>query len=410
MSSPTIRVFLALLAGLVLGIGLAAWSPAVTSALTAVFEPIGTLWINAVRMTVIPLVVALVFTGVAGGTDPSRLGRMGAWAFPIFVVLLLAGGFFALAVTPIAFDRLIIPAEVATRARASIAAASPAPPMPSLAQRITDTVPVNPVKAAVDGSLLPLVVFALALGVASTRLAPERRGPLVRGFRGIADAMLLVVGWVLSLAPAGIFALIFVLAARMGAAAAGAMLHYVVTLSLVMFVFTLVLYSAAAGLGRVGLRTFALAVAPAQAVAFTSRSSLAALPVMISEGRDRLGFTPAVTGFALPLAVSIFRLNVPMAWVIGATFLGKLYGIPVSGAQLVGLVVTATLISFSVPGIPSSSLFLLTPVILDLGLPTEGVGILIALDAIPDMFKTLANVTSQMTTAAILNRYDVPAT
>src|SRR5207237_248342 len=170
--------------------------------------------------------------------------------------------------------------------------------------------------------------------------------------------------------------------------------------------FTVTLYPLALVLARVGLKSFATALAPAQAVAFTSRSSLAALPVMISEGRDRLGFTATITGFVLPLAVSVFRLNVPIAWVVGAMFLGRLYGIPLSAGQLTGLVVTATFISFSVPGIPSASLFLLTPVIVDLGLPAEGVVILIALDAIPDMFKTLANVTSQMTTAAILNRYE----
>jgi Na+/H+-dicarboxylate symporter len=141
-------------------------------------------------------------------------------------------------------------------------------------------------------------------------------------------------------------------------------------------------------------------------VAFSSRSSLAALPALIAGGRDRLGFSPPVTGFVLPLAVSVFRLNVPMAWVVGAIFLGKLYGVQLHGGQLVGLIITATLISFSVPGIPSSSLFLFSPVVVDLGLPAEGVGILIALDAIPDMFKTVANVTGQMATGAILNRYE----
>ena len=127
---------------------------------------------------------------------------------------------------------------------------------------------------------------------------------------------------------------------------------------------------------------------------------------MVAGARDRLGLSPAITGFGLPLAVSVFRLNVPIAWVVGAEFLGKLYGVPVSGAQIAGLIVTSTLISFSVPGIPSASLFLLAPVIVDLGLPAEGVGILIALDAIPDMFKTTINVTGHMTAATILGRVE----
>jgi Na+/H+-dicarboxylate symporter len=404
----TTRVLLALLAGLLAGAALGAWAPAATARLLSVLEPLGTLWINAVRMTVIPLVVALVFTGVAGGDDPARIGRLGMRAIPIFVGLLLVSGFFALLVTPLSLDRLAIAPDVAERVRASAgtAAAEGARQMPSLAQRITDMIPVNPIRAAADGALLPLIVFTLALSVAVTRLSSERRDPLVRGFRAIADAMIIIVGWVLALAPAGVFALIFSLAARMGTAAAGALLHYVITLSLVMLAFTLLVYPIAAVLGRVGVGRFAAAVAPAQAVAFSSRSSLAALPALIAGGRDKLDFTPAVTGFALPLAVSVFRLNVPMAWVVGAMFLATLYGVELAGAQLAGLVITATLISFSVPGIPSSSLFLFAPVAVDLGLPAEGVGILIALDAIPDMFKTTANVTSQMASAAILNRYE----
>jgi Na+/H+-dicarboxylate symporter len=127
---------------------------------------------------------------------------------------------------------------------------------------------------------------------------------------------------------------------------------------------------------------------------------------MITAARDQFGATPAVTGFALPLAVSVFRLNVPIAWVVGALFLGRLYGVELSAGQMAGLVVTATLISFSVPGIPSSSLFLIAPVLVELGLPAEGVGLLIALDVVPDMFKTTLNVTSHLATAAVLQGAD----
>ena len=408
MRSPTARVLVALVAGLVLGAWLAASAPSVSAALVSVLDPIGTLWINAIRMTVIPLVVAMIFTGVTGSNDPGRLGRMGARVVPIFLFLLVTSGIFAVLVTLFSLDRLVIAPDVAERVRATAGASvANAPAMPSLAQRITDTIPVNPIKAAVDGALLPLIVFVLALSVAVTRLPTEQQQPLIRGFRTIGDAMVTVVGWVLALAPIGVFALIFVLGARMGASAAGALLHYIVTLSLVMLAYTLMLYPMAAVLGRVSIGRFAAAAAPAQAVAFSSRSSLAALPALIAGGRDKLNFTPSVTGFALPLAVSVFRLNVPMAWVVGAIFLGKLYGVEVGTAALMGLVITATLISFSVPGIPSSSLFLFTPVAVGLGLPPEGVGILIALDTIPDMFKTTANVTSQLTAATILNRYEI---
>jgi len=374
------------------------------------FEAVGTLWINAVRMTVVPLVVALVITGVVSTADTRRVGRLGALAVPVFLAFLLAGAVFTLLVAPLSLDRLVISPDVAASLRSGAAATAGAagggaPQMPSLVQRIVEMVPANPVKAAADGAMLPLVVFTLLLGLALTRLELGRRESVVQWFQAVADAMLVLVNWVLILAPIGIFGLAVGLGFRMGAAAAGALLHYVITLSAVLVVYILALYPVAVLLGKTSPRTFASAAAPAQAVAFSSRSSLAALPAMITGAKDRLQLPAAVTGFALPLAVSVFRVNVPIAWVVGVLFLGKLYGVPLDLAQLGGLIVTSTLISFSVPGIPSASLFLLAPVLVHLGLPAEGVGILIAVDAIPDLFKTMANVTAHLASVTILARY-----
>ncbi|HXV87216.1 MAG TPA: dicarboxylate/amino acid:cation symporter [Gemmatimonadales bacterium] len=400
----TLRVLLGLTAGLALGIGAAALdSPFLRGAALAI-EPIGTLWTNAIRMTVVPLVVALVITGVADHADLRRVGRLGGVAVATFTGLLLAGGLFALALAPLSLNRLTIAPEVAASLLAGAGAVGTGGAMPSLVQRLLDTVPVNPIRAAADGAMLPLVVFSLIFAAALTRLDHARREPVVRLFHAVGDAMLVVVRWVLALAPLGIFALALGLGARMGVSAAGALVHYMITLSAIMFAFTLLLYPVAWLGGRASPQRFAFAAAPAQAVAFSSRSSLAALPAMIAGARQHLGASPAVTGFGLPFAVSVFRVNVPVAWVVGVMFLARLYDVPLSVPALLGLVVTSTLISFSVPGIPSASLFLLAPVLVDLGLPAEGAGILIAVDAIPDMFKTTANVTAHLTSAAILGR------
>ncbi len=410
MQSAT-RVLLALIVGLALGAGAAAThSAALASAVTGL-EAVGTLWINAVRMTVVPLVVALVITGVVSTADVRWVGRLGARAIPVFLAFLLAGGLFTLLVAPLSLDRLVISPEVAASLRSSATAAAgiageTTRQIPSLMQRIVEMIPANPIKAAADGAMLPLVIFTLALGLALTGLSAERREPLVEFFQAVADAMLVLVNWVLVLAPIGILGLALGLGLRMGAAAAGALLHYVITLSAVLLIYIAALYPVVALLGGASPRRFGPAAAPAQAVAFSSRSSLAALPAMIAGAKERLALPPAITGFALPLAVSVFRVNVPIAWVVGVLFLGKLYGIPLDAGQMGGLIVTSTLISFSVPGIPSASLFLLAPVLVGLGLPAEGVGILIAVDAIPDLFKTMANVTSHLASVTILARYE----
>jgi Na+/H+-dicarboxylate symporter len=370
-------------------------------------EPVGTLWTNAIRMTVIPLVVALIVTGVAEQADLRRIGRLGGLAIAVFAALLLLGGLFAVAVARPLLGGLTVAPSAVESLRAGLSA-SAAAPMPSLTQRILETVPVNPIKAAADGALLPLVVFTLLFAAALTRLEPARREPVVRFFQGISEAMLVLVGWVLVLAPLGIFALALGLGARLGVAAVGALLRYVVVLSGVLLAITIALYPVAWLMGRGGLIRFAAAVGPAQAVAFSSRSSLAALPALIAGARDRLGSPPAVVGFVLPLAVSVFRFTVPANWVVGTLFLSRLYGVDLPLAALLGLVVTATLISFSVPGIPSASLFLLAPVLVSLGLPAEGAGILIAVDVIPDMFKTVGNVTGHLTATAVVDRVARP--
>ncbi|MBX7118270.1 MAG: dicarboxylate/amino acid:cation symporter [Gemmatimonadaceae bacterium] len=399
--SQSVRVLLALAVGLAAGMTLQWRLPAAVASVLPAADVVGTLWTNAIRMTVIPLVFALTIGAVAAGGGSAELRRAGTRAVVVFVVLLLAGGVLALVTAEFAFAGYALPAEVAERLRGSAGAAAAAPAMPSLAQRLLDMVPANPMKAAVDGALLPVVVFALALGFALKQVPAERRAPVVEAARGVADALLVLVGWVVAAAPVGVLALALALGARLGASSVGALARYIATLSMTLLLFTALLYPVVVFVGRVGFQRFLAAAAPAQALAAGTRSSLAALPVMISAARARLGLSEAASGFVLPLAVSIFRVNVPMAWVVGAVFLGKLYGIPVGEGALAGLVVTATLLSFSVPGIPSASLFLLAPVLVELGLPAEGVGILIAVDVLPDMFKTLANVTSQLTAAAI---------
>ena len=396
------RVLLALAAGLALGMGAAPLSDAVFRVAVAVADVIGILWTNAIRMTVIPLVAALTVASVAGAGATTALKRAMGRAVAVFVTLLLAGGVLAAVIGTVAFADFVLPPEVADRVRATAPAVGTTPVLPTLAQRLTEIIPVNPVKAAADGALLPLVIFALALGFALKRIAPERRDIVVEFCRGIADALLVVVGWVISVAPIGVFALAFALGSRLGVSSVGALARYIGTLSLVLIIFTLLLYPLVVLLGRVSLRRFVDAVTPAQALAAGSRSSLSALPTMIVAARDRLGLQATASGFVLPFAVSIFRVNVPMAWVVGVIFLGRLYGVETGVMLLASVIVTSTLLSFSVPGIPSGSLFILAPLLVDLGLPAESVGILIAVDVIPDIFKTTANVTAHMT-AAILS-------
>jgi len=405
--SLTTRMLLALIAGLFTGIIAATFKDAGGGVLIQVADPVGNIWVNALRMTLIPLVVSLLISVIASVPDARSTGRIGIRALIIFMIFLVATGVVSIFIGPALVA--ILPIDAATIAALQTgdagAVATSAARMPTIAQTFIEIVPANPIRAAADGAMLPLVVFSLALGAAATRIPADRRADLVRFFRSLADAMLVIVGWVIAVAPIGVFALAIGLAARIGLAAVGVIAWYIVILTGVIILVTVLLYGAAVFGGGVPLSRFARSVAPGQAVAFSARSSLAALPALIEGARRWLVLPPVVTSFVLPLAVSTLRISTPIMWSITLPFLARLYGVELSYAELALLVLNGILLSFSVPGLPSASLFLMAPFLTGLGVPAESLGIVIAADAIPDLFKSVLNVTGHMASATIVARH-----
>jgi Na+/H+-dicarboxylate symporter len=413
--SFTVRVLLGLVLGLAIGVGVSMSSSPWLLGVPALVEPIGALFINAIRMTVIPLVVASLVVGVASTGDARTVGRLGVRSLALFVVLVTAAAVFAaLCSFPLLARLHIEPGMAASLRDLAARSAQGAPPVldqaPSFARWIVDLLPANVFKAAADGAMLPLILFSLLTGLALTRVAHEPGQAVLRVFQGIADAMLVLVGWVLRFAPVGVFALAIPLAARMGLAAAGALLYYIALLSLVSAAFiVIVLYPATIGIGRVPLARFLRAAAPAQAVAFSSRSSLAALPATIEGARVGLGLPEEIASFFLPLAASMFRVGAAMAQVVGVLFLARLYGVPLEVPQLATIVATVVLTTFSVPGVPAGAIIVMAPVLYAAGVPVEGLGVLLGVDTIPDMFRTTANVTGWLGGGSILARWVSPA-
>jgi proton glutamate symport protein len=399
--SLAVRAGIGLVLGLVAGLLIASVeSPALASAAMAL-EPLGAIWVNALRMTVLPLIVGLIIGGVASTGDARAVGRIGGWALVLFLVLLSGTAALTALVAPLLFSGLPIDAAAAAAMRGE-AGASTTSEVPSFATWLTGLVPTNPVRAAADGAVLPLIVFSLAFGLALTRVSPATRAPLLHATRVVIDAMLVLVGWVLALAPVGVFALSLTLGRRMGLSAAGAIGYYIAVHSALLAAVALVLYPVAVYGGGVPLRRFARACLPAQAVAMSSRSSLAALPAMIAGAERTLCLPRSIVSFALPLTVSTFKLNQAVSWAVGAVFVALLYDVPLAPAQLATLAATSVAMSFAVPGIPSGGVLLVTPFFVSAGLPAEGVGLLIAADAIPDLFKTSLNVTGQMAAVTVL--------
>jgi Na+/H+-dicarboxylate symporter len=398
----------ALVAGLLAGAALASGGAPVER-IVRVLEPIGTLWVNAVRMTIVPLVVSMLVVAVASSDSLRSMGRLGGAALLFFLATLaVVGVYTALLAPPLLAGFTIDPAAAAslreTAAAGSHQVVATMRGMGGLGQRLAELVPANPFRAAADGAMLPLIVFTLIFAAALSRLAPELRDVPVSFFRAVSDAMLVVIRWVFIIAPIGVFALAVVVGARLGYAAIAAVGYYVAVFALLMAGVMVMVYLAAVLIGRVPLRRFAAAVAPAQVIAIGSRSSSAALPALIEAARDVLHLPPQIVSFVLPTAVAIFRISAPIAFVLGALFLGKLYGVALSTPQMVELIVLSILLSYSVPPVPSGSLFLMAPVFSELGIPAEGVAILIAIDVIPDLLKTATIVTAHMASAVVVAR------
>lgn len=404
--SLTSRVLAGLIGGFALGLALTTVSPAAAAPVLAVAMPVGTIFVNLIRMTVIPLVVSMLVANVGSMAASTSLGRVGMRAAVIAIALLAVTAVATVLVASPVLARLHIDqaAAMALRGPETATASVASSGTPGLGQWVVDLVPQNVFKAAADGTMLTLIVFAVLFALALSRVDAARRDAVLRVAEGIAAAMQRLVGAILTLAPVGVFALAVPLAAKLGLSAAGAVMAYIgLVVSLTLLVGALLLYPIGIILGAMSPSAFVALCAPAQAVAFASRSSLAALPAMV-EGAQRLKMAPVISGFILPLAASVFRVGAAVAMPVGVLFVARLYGVPLTTTQLASIAFTSVLSSFTVPGIPGGSIIALVPVLASANLPIDGIGILLAVDTVPDMFRSAANATGSLTLAAALRR------
>jgi proton glutamate symport protein len=400
------RVLLALVAAVIAGVVIAATGNATLIRAADAIAPVGTLWVNAIRMTVIPLVVSLLITGVASAADIKAIGRIGGRTLLTFLLLLIGVAAVVMPFAPALFA--LLPAHGAQQLPAGAVEAAKEISAGGQAQTfsawLTSLLPPNPIAAAASGAMMPLILFTLLLALAIAQSPQASRETLTTFFRAFADAMLTLVRWVILAAPIGVFALVLPLAIHAGTALAGAIGFYIVAYSIACIVVILLLYPVVAIVGRIPMRRFARAALPPQLIAFSSSSSIATLPALVESAEGELALPERVTGFVLPLAVSTFKIAAPVSWTVGALFVGWFYGVPLHLGGLATIAFAAVFLAFAVPGIPRGAFIMLTPLFLTIGLPAEGIGILIAVDAIPDLFATVLNTTGDLAAAALVAR------
>lgn len=368
---------------------------------------VGTLWLNALKMTVIPLVVALLVVGIARSAEAAQAGRI-AGRSVLWIVVICTGSaiFGAIAVVALthAFPLARETAELLRGALGGIEQKSAAS-LPGAADFFKGVVPPNVVAAASNGDVLPLTVFAVLFALALTKIPASGRELVVNLFDAIGEALLVIIAWVLFIAPLGVFALAFTVGSTAGGAAFAGLGHYVVIISSIGILVTLAAYPLAALAG--GVRAGALArglIAP-QAVAISTRSSLACLPAMLASARE-IGLRPEVGDVTLPIAVALFRATGPAMNVAVAFYVAHWLGLHPSLAQMIAATAVGAVMSYGAVSLPGEVSYIssIAPIALALGVPIAPLGLLVAVEMVPDIFRTVGNVTHDVALAAIVDR------
>ena len=383
----------ALVAGMLLGIAIELVAPDAGTTSLPYVEPIGLLWLNALKMTIVPLVVALLITGITATADAARAGKLAARSVMIFLGAIFLSGSMSLLMTPLLLRLFPLSTGAADALRNGLGGTTEAGPSPTFGDFLLSLIPTNPIAAAADTAILPLIIFTTIFAFAITKLEPPQRATLSGFFKALGDAMLIVISWVLALAPIGVFALGYALAVKAGFAAFGGLIHYVLIL-MGIGVSCLILGLALAWLVvGIPLPRFIRAMVPTLAVAISTQSSLASLPAMLKSSEE-LGVDPKKADVVLPLAVALFRFTSPAMNLAVVVYVAWLFGVELTPWEMaVGLAVAmaAALSSVSLPG-SISFVTSIAPIAVSMGVPVAPLGLLVAVETFPDIFRTLGNV------------------
>lgn len=389
-------------AGLVLGLLtglLAAAGSDVFMAIALGSAPFGTAFMNAIRMVVIPLVMAVIFSGVANLGDLRKLGRLGGTTL----------AFFWATVPPaivIGMGTMFAGLRFAPDVSAPAAAAREASELPGLVDFLVNLIPSNPFAAASAGSLLPLIVFTALFAAAAGSLDEAPRQRLVGFADAAGEALIKLVWWILWTAPIGIFGLAAPVTAQLGWGLIQSLAVFVISVVLALGIYVTVVYLPILKfVGGIGPAAFFGGTFGATSIAFSTTSTAAALPVTLDEVHRNLGVSETVTDLVVPLGASMYRAGSALFQGAAIIFLAHLYDTPIPAAALGGAILATFLVSLTVAPVPSSSVVTLAPALDTVGVPLAGLSILLGVDRIPDMFRTSVNLMGQMTTAVVVDRW-----
>lgn len=406
------KIFLALVVGAVFG--LVANRLGFSAFVIDYIKPVGTAFVKLIGMVVVPLVFASLLVGTTSLKDIRSLGRIGAktvgfylctTAIAISVGLLLANIMRpGSGLSPETKQRLI-----AGAAGPDARAGEPRVERPSVRDLLLNIIPTNPIRAFAEGQMLQIIFFALLMGICLTLIPPERSRPVIRFFEGVNEVIIKMVHIIMEVAPYGVFALIAAVVADFGLGILRTLVTYCAVVLLGLLVHMLFVYSVVlSAFTRTSIAKFLRGIRPAQLVGFSCSSSSATLPVTIECVTENLGVSPSICSFTLPLGATINMDGTALYQGVAAVFLAQLYGMNLDFGQQLTVVLTATLASIGTAGIPGAGIIMLAIVLTSVGVPLQGIGIIMGLDRFLDMCRTVVNITGDATCAMVVAATEGP--
>lgn len=391
-----LAILFGLLAGVALG-AVASWTGSpLLLAIAGGVAPLGTVFLRALQMVVIPLVAVTVFVGVAKIGNPRKLGRIGGLSIAFFWSTTLLAILIGMAVTGVAV-------RWAPAVTPPAAAGDVAPELPGMVDFLVSLVPSNPFEAATDGALLPILVFTVLFAAATTTIPAGKQAPLLALGEAASDVLIRLVHWVLWIAPVGVFGLAAPVAARTGIGMLQNLGIFVAAVIVGLLVFAAVVLLPAVRLfAGVGPVRFVRGTVGTAAMGFGTTSSVATLPVMFEEAED-LGVSREVSNLVLPLAASLNRPGSALYQGSAVVFLASVYGVSLAPGTLVGAFLAVFLAAMTVAPVPSASVMTMAPALDTAGVPAAGLGLMLGIDRIPDMFRTVVNVVGHVAATVVVD-------
>lgn len=411
MRLPKLELYTKIFLGLIFGavFGVIASKLGIAPFVHTWIKPFGDAFIRLISLIVVPLVFASLLVGVASLDDVRKLGRIGGKTIFFYLFTTAAAITIGLVLANTFRPGKGLPAETTEQLMQNYQAEAAqrieqALEKPSLAEVLLDIIPTNPVRSFAEGDMLQIIFFALVFGITLTLISPERSRPVITFFSGVNDAMIRLVDVIMELAPYGVFALIAAIIAEFGMGILMTLIKYSAVVIAGLLIHVSVVYPALLKtFTKISICKFFWGIRPAQLIAFSSSSSSATLPVTMECAEERLGVPNQIASFVLPLGATINMDGTALYQGVAAVFIAQVFGMDLNIGQQLTVILTATLASIGAAGVPGVGMITLALVLKTIGVPLEGIALILGVDRILDMCRTTVNITGDAACSVVIS-------